>query len=145
VSGCGGQMALEWTMGEWEPQHCDSTETVGQSTAAGLGQEEWGCSTQPCGHSELHFGSLRIHSTRANIHLSRVQTQTDLGVTIDGERTVGGLHVQQALRLQTEKQGQKQETHPNDKHEVFSNQGLKTKGEECTHSSIPEMLWTPRR
>jgi len=138
-------MALERTMGEWEPQHCDSTETIGQSTAASLGQEEWSCSTRTCGHSEMHFESLRIHSTGVNIHLGRIQTQTDLGVTIDGEGTVGGLQVQQTLRLQTEKQGQKQETHPNHKHEVFGNQVLKTKCEECTHSSTPEMLWTPRR
>ena len=38
-----------------------------------------------------------------------------------------------------------QETHPNDNCEVFGNQVLKTKGQACTHRSIPGMLQTPRR
>jgi len=50
-------MALERRMGEWEPQRCVQTETVGQSSAATLVQEEWRCSTQSYGQSELRFES----------------------------------------------------------------------------------------
>jgi hypothetical protein len=139
------KMALKRTMGEWEPWRCISTEMVGQSTTATLAKEEWRCWTQSYGHLELYFESPRIHCTRANIHQGRVQSQTDIRVTMDGEGTVGGRQVQQALQLLTERQGRKQETHPNDKREVIGNQVLKSKDRACTQRSIPEMLQTPRR
>ena len=86
-----------------------------------LGKGEWRCWMQSYGHLELYFESPRIYCTRANIHQGRVQSQTDIRVTMDGEGTVGGRQVQQALQLLTERQGQKQETHPNDKREVIGN------------------------
>jgi hypothetical protein len=57
-------------------------------------------------------------------------------MAFDGESTVGGRHVQQALQLLTERQGRKQETHPNDKLEAIGNQVVKSNDRACTQRSI---------
>jgi len=138
-------MALERTMGEWEPWRWISMEMVGQSTTATLAKEEWSCWKKSDGHLELYFESPRIHSMRVNIHRGRVLSQMDIRVTIYGEGTVAGRQVQQALQLLTERQGRKQETHPNDKREVIGSQVLKSTDRVCTQRSKPEMLQTLRR
>ena len=83
-------MALERTMGEWELWCCISTQMVGQSTTATLAKKECRCWKQGYSHLDLYFESPRIHSTQANIHHGRVQSQTVIRVTMDGEGIVEG-------------------------------------------------------
>ena len=61
-----------------------------------------------------------------------------------GEGLVGGQQVLQSLRLQTEGQSQKQETHPNDKFEVIESQVLQTEEWACVQENLPETIRTPR-
>jgi len=61
-----------------------------------------------------------------------------------GEGLVGGRQVLQSLRLQTEGQSQKRETHPNDKFEVIESQVLQTEEWACVQENLPETIRTPR-